>query len=326
MSLNYYELLNVSCNSSASEIKSAYRQLTLKHHPNNSKSTAGSKKIFDQITEAYKTLSNNVLRQQYDTIILGFNQNQNQNSSNHQNQEQIVPYSPFEKKSPHSKKHMHDDDMSIASSIDIPHFNNFHNNMSSNQSQGNISGMMSATSLNSSCTKPPTIVSTLNIGMDIVMKGGILPIRIERWIIENGEKINETETLYITIPKGVDDHEIIIVPQKGNVTSDLIGDVKIFIKVDNHSIFVRSGLDLTMTYEITLKESLCGFTFQLDHLNGKQYTINNFDTITSPHKCKIINGLGIPRGDVVGDLYLSFSIIFPSSLSDEQKHTLSDLL
>ena len=315
MSLNYYELLNVPYDSSASEIKSAYRQLTLKHHPNNAKST-GSKKIFDQITEAYKTLSNNVLRQQYDTIILGLNLNSNKN----QNMEQIVPYAPFEKKNIQSKKYM-DDDMS---SIDIPHFNY----TNSNQSQSNISGMMSATSLNSTNNmKPSAIVSTLHVGMDIVMKGGVLPIRIERWIIEGDEKINETETLYITIPKGVDDHEIIIVPQKGHITSDiLIGDVKIFIKVDNQSIFVRSGLDLTMTYEITLKESLCGFTFQLDHLNGKQYTINNFDTITSPHKCKILSGLGIPRGDVVGDLYLSFSIVFPTSLTDDQKHALSELL
>ena len=58
--------------------------------------------------------------------------------------------------------------------------------------------------------KPTPIIQTVTITMEQVLLGATIPLDIERWIIENGNKIFENETVYVTIPKGVDDNEIII--------------------------------------------------------------------------------------------------------------------
>ena len=65
---NYYEILGVTPDSSNAEIKSAYRRLARKYHPDVNPSTA---ELFKDITEAYTTLINPEKRRQYN-ILNGF--------------------------------------------------------------------------------------------------------------------------------------------------------------------------------------------------------------------------------------------------------------
>lgn len=60
--MDYYTLLGVSKTSSPDEIKKAYRKLASQHHPDKGGDTA----MFQQIEEAYRTLSDPQKRQQYD--------------------------------------------------------------------------------------------------------------------------------------------------------------------------------------------------------------------------------------------------------------------
>ena len=64
---NYYEILGVSVNSTTAEIKSAYRKLARKYHPDINKAADAMNK-FKNITKAYETLSNQKLREQYNTL------------------------------------------------------------------------------------------------------------------------------------------------------------------------------------------------------------------------------------------------------------------
>ena len=82
-------------------------------------------------------------------------------------------------------------------------------------------------------------------------------------------------SLYIPIKKGIDDWEILILRNKGNINQHFAGDVKIFIKISNETKFIREGLNLKYEKNISLKESLTGFDFDIKHINGKTYTINN---------------------------------------------------
>ena len=51
---------------------------------------------------------------------------------------------------------------------------------------------------------------------------------IERWLFEDGIRKCENETIYVPISKGIDNNEIIILRERGNVMdSNLKGDVKI---------------------------------------------------------------------------------------------------
>ncbi|HPI21474.1 MAG TPA: DnaJ domain-containing protein, partial [Candidatus Kapabacteria bacterium] len=63
---DYYEVLGVNKNSNIDEIKSAYRQLALKYHPDRNPDSKDSEEKFKEATEAYEVLSDQNKRQRYD--------------------------------------------------------------------------------------------------------------------------------------------------------------------------------------------------------------------------------------------------------------------
>lgn len=66
--MTYYEILGVTKESSADEIKRAYRKLASQHHPDK----GGDKNKFQEIEQAYRTLSDPNKKQQYDMEQNGF--------------------------------------------------------------------------------------------------------------------------------------------------------------------------------------------------------------------------------------------------------------
>jgi DnaJ-class molecular chaperone len=176
--------------------------------------------------------------------------------------------------------------------------------------------------------KPTPIIKHVTVTMYQIYTGVTIPIEIERWIYENGSKVFEKETIYVTIPQGIDENEIILLKDKGNVINiSNIGDIKIFVKISNDTEYKRSGLDLIYERTISLKESLCGFSLQFTFLNGKTYTLNNsLGNIITPEYKKIIPGMGITRGRHQGNLILNFHVQFPESLTEEQVTILKNVL
>ncbi len=67
--MDYYQILGVNEAASEDEIKKAYKKLAMKHHPDR----GGDTKKFQQISEAYDTLSNPQKKSQYDAQKNGFN-------------------------------------------------------------------------------------------------------------------------------------------------------------------------------------------------------------------------------------------------------------
>jgi len=176
--------------------------------------------------------------------------------------------------------------------------------------------------------KPAPIVKNIEVTMDQVLTGTNIPVEIERWIMENGNKVFEKETLYIHVPKGIDDNEILLLKDKGNAINDECkGDIKLFVKVDNNTDFRRNGLDLILEKTISLKEALCGFTFELKYINGKTYTIhNNGGNIIVPDYNKIIPNMGLSRESHQGNLVIHFNVVFPETLTKETIEKLRELL
>ena len=68
-----------------------------------------------------------------------------------------------------------------------------------------------------------------------------------------------------------------------------------------------------------------GFTFELEHLNGKKYKINN-SSVIKPGFQSIVSGMGMNRQDKVGRMIIEFDVDFPKNLSDDQKEKLKNIL
>jgi DnaJ-class molecular chaperone len=63
---NYYEILGVPRDASDADIKKAFRQAALKHHPDKNPGDAHAEERFKAINEAYAVLSDGDRRAQYD--------------------------------------------------------------------------------------------------------------------------------------------------------------------------------------------------------------------------------------------------------------------
>jgi curved DNA-binding protein CbpA len=66
---NLYKVLEVSNTASQAEIKTRFRNLALKYHPDRNKNSEESKQKFMQIVEAYEILSDQQSRKNYDSNI-----------------------------------------------------------------------------------------------------------------------------------------------------------------------------------------------------------------------------------------------------------------
>jgi molecular chaperone DnaJ len=63
---DYYDILGISRSASASDIKSAYRKLAIKYHPDKNPDNPEAEEKFKEAAEAYEILSNPEKRQRYD--------------------------------------------------------------------------------------------------------------------------------------------------------------------------------------------------------------------------------------------------------------------
>ena len=63
---DYYDILRVSKTASADEIKSAYRKLAMKYHPDQNQGNKEAEESFKEVAEAYEVLSNAEKKSMYD--------------------------------------------------------------------------------------------------------------------------------------------------------------------------------------------------------------------------------------------------------------------
>ena len=63
---DYYEILGLAKSASPNEIKSAYRKLAIKYHPDKNKNNKEAEEKFKEAAEAYEVLSNPEKKQKYD--------------------------------------------------------------------------------------------------------------------------------------------------------------------------------------------------------------------------------------------------------------------
>lgn len=309
---SHYDVLGVKENATYDEIKKSYRTLSLKYHPDRNIGNPDVAGKFHKINDAYEILSDVNKRQTYDLSFK--NPFMNGGSFACANG---APFGNIDE---------------IINNIFGMHMNgggiNFGNMQNGQKIHVFRNGVPVQMNHFQPASKPIPIVKTIIVNMEQVLTGANIPVEIERWIIENDIKIFEKETLYVNIPAGVDENELILLKNKGNViTDDNKGDVKLFVKIENTTEFERVGIDLLIHKKISFKDSLCGFSFEIKYINGKTYTLNNTSgNVIPPQYKKVIAGLGLTRDGHTGNLIIQFEVIFPEKLDESVIEVLKKIL
>lgn len=304
---NLYEALGINQDANESEIKKAYRSMSLKYHPDRNSTEEATSKI-QQINEAYETLGDSQKKQQYD----------------HELKYGMPGGMP-------GGMAFHFGGMPFGHMNTMDEFSDINNifNMMFNGGGGGGGGMPQGFRVFHSnggpfqqhIQKPEVIHKQIQITMEQSYQGCTIPVDIERMVINNNVRATELEKILVNIPKGVDENDTLVLENKGHSINNMVhGDIKITFQITNTTQFKRRGADLVYSKKLSLKEALCGFSFEMTHLNGKKLCINtkNSPTVIKPNYKKTIPNMGMVRENGSGNMIIEFEVEFPEMLTGEQ--------
>jgi len=139
------------------------------------------------------------------------------------------------------------------------------------------------------------------------------------------EREKDTITVHVE-PGMVENQEITFFEEGEPMVDGEAGDLRFRIRTLSHAVFQRVGHDLHMNKTISLVDALTGFSQDFQHLDGHTVTLAA-EGVTRPGSVQKVDGEGMPVFDSAakGDLYVTYTVDFPASLTEEQKKTVRAL-
>jgi len=282
--MNHYETLGVSENVSADELKSAFRKLAKQHHPD----MGGDQAKFQQINEAYTTLSDPNSRAHYDHTL-----------RNPQPQFQGNPFgqragNPFEF---HFNFGGGPDPMSA---FHDQFFNQF--GFQARQQQRN---------------------RNLRVAIDLDFAETISGVKK----VINYRTTNTNETLEIEIPAGIENGNIFTIQGRGDDANISIprGNLEIVINVKPHPRFIRSNENIIEDLTVDCFQAMTGTVIPLILPSGKFIELN-IPAGTQNNSQFGITDEGFPRGNGTRGKYIAkINILIPTALTLDQLNLIREI-
>lgn len=322
---DFYKLLGVSKNATESEVKKAYRKLSLEYHPDKNPSPdAGSK--FQKINEAYETLGDADKRKMYDN-----------NGS--------MPGSPFGEnpfgpggfpffhtsahsmpRHPGSDPNIHNINRIFEQFFSGPMGSGFEEDIQMNSTRQphhrhhpNIRIFQNGKSVDpSTMFKPPTIDKNIDVTLEQAYSGFKLELETD---------VKECDKIEVMVQRGIRDNENMILLGKGlRGGNGQHGDVNLKFTILPHENFTLKGKDIYYKTTVSLKEALCGFTITMNHINGQTLRLNNQNVIHPGFEREIANYGMVREGEETGKMIIVFDVKFPMQLTVEQKEQIEKII
>ena len=340
---DYYKILGVDEKATDDELKKSYRKLSMLHHPDKNGNTDESKQKFQELNNAYETLSDGNKRRMYDMMRKGGGGAHGMPGGN-----------PFEHvfhfggggggggSAPGMRaQHGHSSQFPPGIPEELLHmlfgghgqgpkvvFQTFNPGMRANGGGGGGGGGSGTMPYQTPRfqTPPESIIKTVSLSLEQCFNGCMIPIDIDRQIPDNDVVKIEKETIHAQIPKGVLQGDTIILNDCGHMNEyGMKGDIRIIVNILQHPVFKVEHLDIHIEKNIPLKMALCGFEFEVQHLNGKVFKLaNKPGNVIKPGNIKTIPGLGLEKNGETGSLKIKFNVEFPDTLSTEQIQVLNN--
>ncbi|MCI5791654.1 MAG: molecular chaperone DnaJ [Clostridiales bacterium] len=135
-------------------------------------------------------------------------------------------------------------------------------------------------------------------------------------------------TKKVTIPAGVDNGQMLTVRGEGcsAVGKGANGNLILIVQIDEHPLFKRDGVNVSLEVPITVSQAILGDTIKIPTLDGKTTDLD-VSAGTQSGTVKRIRGKGIKylRKDIYGDMFVKLIVDIPKDLTLRQKAALKDM-
>lgn len=356
---DYYEVLGVSKDADAKEIKKAYRKLAMKYHPDKNPGNKEAEEKFKEINEAYEVLSDEEKRSTYDRF--GHDGLNNQGGfgggqgfgggfggGGFGGFEDIFGdifgsggfgggFGGGGSSRRRGPRRGADIKQSVTITFEEAAFGKklkVKLNRSEECEECHGSGAKPGTSKKTcpTCHGTGTVQSVQRTPFgNIASQRTCSTCNGEGEINENPctkchgtGSIRKTKTIEVDIPAGIDDGQMIKLSGQGEIgeKGGPRGDLYIIVNVKKHSIFTREGYDVYIEMPITFVQAALGDKLEVPTLDGK--VSYNLPEGTQTGTVFRLREKGIPklRSNSRGDQYVKVIIDTPKKLNDEQKELL----
>jgi len=348
-SADYYSLLGVHKEASAKQIKKAYRDLSLKWHPDkNPDNKEVAEQKFMEISNAYEILSNADKRKIYDQygeeglknsggsdsgfnfknpfdIFFeqgGFNFGGDRGNKQQANrgQDLVIPLQVTLK------------DLYLGRVYQVSH----KRQVLCSKCRGTGAEHEHSIEKCHVCKGSGTRVVTQQLGPGFITqtqttcnhcggKGNIIKSVCPHC---KGKKVEKgEEQITVRIEQGMQDgHRIVFDQQNDENPNTVPGDLVFVLSQVPNQDFTRQGNNLHCSLTITLLEALTGFTKEIKHLDGRPVTIQRTE-VTIPGQTLMIKEKGMPIFESYshGDLYVLITVLFPREINQAQAKVLRQI-
>ncbi len=290
--IDYYKILEVDKNASEVDIKKAYRKMARKYHPDLNPNDKEAERKFKELNEANEVLSNVENRKKYD--------------AHGENWQQAEHYEKAKQQQSQGGRTQAD-------------FNGFGGSSGADYSdffESMFGGSSSGGRTRNTSFKGQDFNAELHLDLKEVYTTH------QRTLTINGKNIR------LTIPAGVENGQTIKINGLGaeGANGGPKGDLYITFSIPNNTNFKLEGHNLYSTTNIDLFTAVLGGEVLIDTFDGK-VKLKIASGTQNGTKVKL-KGKGFPiykKEGAFGDLYVTYSILIPTQLSETEKKLFTEL-
>ncbi len=308
---DYYKILGVDKSASQSEIKSAYRKLAVKHHPDKNKGNKQAEEKFKEINEANEVLSDPEKRKKYDRFGSQWQQYQ-QGGYGGGGQQGDFDWSQFANQGGGQRTYHYEGD--LGDIFGNSGYSDFFETLFGQGLGG--SSKRTKTGGRAQSIKGQDLEAELEVTLDEAYIGVSKVFKI------NGQSIK------LNIKPGIADGQVLKLPGKGNpgFGNAPAGDLLINIRVVKHPEFERTGDDLHAELNVDLYTAALGGKSAFKSLKGNVKI--DIPKGTQNGKVLRLQKLGMPKygkSDEFGNLYLKINVQVPTNLTHKETELFKEL-
>ena len=353
---DFYEVLGVQKNASREEIKKAYRQLAIKHHPDRNPENKDSEEKFKEATEAYEILADERKRQAYDQYgfagLSGMGQPTAQDfSSIFQGFEDIFGdvsgiFDSFfggggsrRRSSGRGGGQRGSDlryDMEITfleaafgakKEVSYPRAERCEVCKGTGSDKGSGRKLCPTCGGSGQVRRNSGFFSIASTCPSCNGEGEI----IEKPCVEcrGAGTVRRTRTLTISIPAGIEDGKRLSVSGQGDagINGSQDGDLYVFLRVQPHESFERDGKDIYCAVPISITQAALGADIVVPTLDDKTVRVT-IPPGTQNGRILRLRAEGIPElhnPGKRGDMYIKIVVRVPTKITPKAKELLKEL-